>query len=137
MQIFKTFLKPSESVMVALATGALVYGVYQHNLPSVAEVHQTEPYNINIDAARKKAMWTSVGVIGAAFLLTRDPNVFMIGTGAFLVLEWSQRHANTTHPNTGKMMARSAVDAVSSGYAMQDYNSDVPDYINYQPEYVG
>ena len=134
MTFFKSFLKPSESVMISIATGALVYGVYQHNLPSVAEVHQTEPYNINVDAARKKAMWTSAAVVGGAVLLTKDPNVLIVGTGIFLILEWSHRHANSTHPNTGKMMTRSAVDAVSSGYAMQDYSTDVPDYI---PAYVG
>lgn len=133
--LFKTFLKPSESVMVALATGALVWGSYTHNLPDTATIHQTEPYNTNIDAGRKKAMWTSAAIVGGAFLLTHDANVFMVGAGSFLLLEWMARHANATHPNTGKVMARSASDALSSGYAQQDMNvTEAPTYV---PEYWG
>lgn len=121
---FKTFLKPSESVMVSLATGAMVIGVYQYSLPSLAEAHQTDPYNPNLDAGRKKAMWTSAAVVGGMFLLTHDPNVFQVGALAFLVLEWSHRHANSTHPNTGKMVHVQGKN-VSDGY---DYGSvTVPD----------
>lgn len=127
---FKTFLKPSESVMVSLATGAMVYGVYQYSLPTVAEVHATEPHNINLDAGRKKAMWTSAAVVGGAFLLTHDPNVFMVGAGVFLLLEWSYRHANATHPNTGKVVPKTAVDAMDDGY--RQVGSE-----DYQPEYDG
>lgn len=116
MNLFKTFLKPSESVMVSLATGAMVIGVYQYSLPSLAEAHQTDPFNPNLDAGRKKAMWTSAAVVGGMFLLTHDPNVFQVGALTFLVLEWSHRHANSTHPNTGKMMYPTASAAVSSGY---------------------
>lgn len=133
--LFKTFLKPSESVMVSLATGAMVVGVYQYSLPTVAEAHQTEPYNIHLEAGRKKAMWTSGAVVGGMFLLTRDPNVFMVGGLAFLALEWSHRHANTTAPGTGKMVQKSAVDALNQGYAMTDMApANTSDYV---PEYFG
>lgn len=131
---FNTFLKPSESVMVSLATGAMVYGVYQYSLPTIAEVHATEPHNINLDAGRKKAMWTSAAVVGGAFLLTHDPNVFMVGGAVFLFLEWNFRHANSTHPNTGKMVHKSASDALGQGY--QPMEVSVAD-LDYAPEYEG
>lgn len=126
---FKTFLKPSESVMVSLATGAMVFGVYQYSLPSVAEAHATEPYNNNLAAGRKKAMWTSAVVVGGMFLLTHDPNVFTIGGLSLLALEWSHRHANATHPNTGKVAPKTKAEALGD-YAMPD----IPDYV---PEYYG
>lgn len=132
-KFFKTFLKPSESVMVALATGAMVYGVYQYSLPTVAEVHATEPHNISLESGRKKAMWTSAALVGGVFLLTHDPNVFMVGGLTFLALEWSHRHANSVHPNTGKMVAKSASDALNAGYQPMS-EMDVPDYA---PEYFG
>lgn len=126
---FKTFLKPSESVMVSLATGAMVYGVYQYSLPSVAEVHATDAHNANLDSGRKKAMWTSAALVGGVFLLTRDPNVFMVGGLSFLALEWSYRHANTTDAKTGKMVSN------GKSQALGDYNvPDIPDYV---PEYYG
>lgn len=127
--MFKTFLKPSESVMVSLATGAMVFGVYQYTMPSVSEVHATEAHNPNLDAGRKKAMWTSAAVVGGMFLVTHDPNVFMIGGLSFLALEWSYRHANSTDHQTGKVVGRTKADA------MGDYSiPDIPDYV---PEYYG
>jgi hypothetical protein len=126
---FKTFLKPSESVMVSLATGAMVYGVYQYSMPSIAEVHATDAHNTNIDSGRKKAMWTSLGVVSGMFLLTRDPNVFMVGGAAFLAIEWSYRHANSTDAQSGKIVS------TSKSQAMGDYSvPDIPDYV---PEYMG
>jgi len=133
--LFKTFLKPSESVMVALATGAIVVGVYQYSLPSVAEAQATEPYNTNLEGARKKAMWTSGAVVGGMFLLTHDPNVFMVGGLAFLALEWSHRHANSTHPNTGKMVRKTASDALSAGYSSGGMGAG--DNADYAAEYYG
>lgn len=126
---FKTFLKPSESVMVSLATGAMVFGVYTYTMPSVSEVHATDAHNTNIDSGRKKAMWTSAAVVGGMFLMTRDPNVFMVGALSFLALEWSYRHANSTDAKTGKIVGRTKSDALG------DYNvPDIPDYV---PEYYG
>jgi hypothetical protein len=135
MKLFNTFLKPSESVMVSLATGAMVFGIYQYSLPTVAEVHATEPYNTNLEASRKKAMWTSGAVVGGMFLLTRDPNVFMVGGLSFLALEWSHRHANATHPNTGKMVKKTAIDALNQGYSIDGLGAgDTPEY---SQEYYG
>jgi hypothetical protein len=124
MNLFKTFLKPSESVMVSLATGAMVYGIYQYSLPTLAEAHQTEPGNINLDAGRTKAMWTSAALISGVFLFTHDPNVFMVGALSFMALEWSHRHANSTAPNTGKMVHPSQVSTLNQGYTQ---SSTVPD----------
>jgi len=132
--LFKTFLKPSESVMVSLATGAMVVGVYQYSLPSVAEANATEPYNIHLDSGRKKAMWTSTALVAGMFLLTHDPNVFMIGGATLLALEWTHRHANATHPNTGKVVQKSAVDALNQGYMPDTSSSQMPDYV---PEFFG
>jgi hypothetical protein len=134
MKFFNTFLKPSESVMVSLATAAMVYGVYQYSMPSVSEVHATEPHNQSLDQGRKKAMWTSAGVVGGVFLLTHDSNVFIIGGLTFLALEWSYRHANSTHPATGKMVPKSAVDMLNMGYAMPDAT---PTDGEYAAEYWG
>lgn len=126
---FKTFLKPSESVMVSMATAGMVYGIYQYSLPSVAETHATDAHNVSLDSGRKKAMWTSAAVVGGMFLMTRDPNVFMIGGASFLALEWSYRHANSTDPKNGKVVGRTKSDALG------DYNvPDIPDYV---PEYYG
>jgi hypothetical protein len=115
--------------MVSLATGAMVFGVYQYTMPSVSEVHATEAHNTNLDAGRKKAMWTSAAVVGGMFLVTHDPNVFMMGGLSFLALEWSYRHANATDAKTGRVVGRTKADSLG------DYSlPDIPDYV---PEYYG
>lgn len=132
---FKTFLKPSESVMVSLATGAIVYAVYQGNLPTVAESHATEPHNASLESSRKKAVWTSAAAVGAMFLLTHDPNVFMVGAGATIVLDWMHRHANSVNPTTGKMVAKSQATTLDGGADQgMSYDNSAPDYV---PEYFG
>lgn len=133
---FKTFLKPSESVMVSLATGAIVYAVYQGALPSIAESHATEPHNASIESSRKKAAWGSAGVVGAMFLLTHDPNVFMVGAGAVILLDWMHRHANSVNPTTGKMVSKTQASTLSQGPSDMgmSYEESAPDYV---PEYFG
>lgn len=131
---FKTFLKPSESVMVSLATGAIVYAVYQGALPSIAESHATEPHNASIESSRKKAVWTSAGVVGAMFLMTHDPNVFMVGAGATILLDWMHRHANSVNPTTGKMVAKSQATTLAGG---ADQGMSTDQSMDYVPEYFG
>lgn len=132
---FKTFLKPSESVMVSLATGAIVYAVYDGALPSIAETHATEPHNASIESSRSKALWSSAAVVGAMFLMTHDPNVFMVGAGAVILLDWMHRHANTVNPTTGKMVAKTQAITLAGGADQgMSYDETAPDYV---PEYLG
>lgn len=132
---FKTFLKPSESVMVSLATGAIVIATYDQSLPSIAESHNTEPHNASLESSRKKAVWSSAAVVGAMFLLTHDPNVFMVGAGTAIVLDWMHRHANSVNPGTGKMVAKSQATTLAGG-ADQGMSTD-ESMDNYTPEYYG
>jgi len=136
MSFFKTFLKPSESVMVALATGAIVYAAWDNALPSIAEVHATEPYNNSLENSRKKAVVTSIAIVGGMFLLTHDPNVFMVGGATTIALDWMHRHANTVNPTTGKMVAQSQASTLSQGPADQGMSTD-ESMDNYYPEYAG
>lgn len=120
-------LKPSESVMASLATVGVVYGVYSYNLPSVTEVHGAMPHNINVSSSRKKAAISAAAAAGALFLLSRDPNVFMAGAATFVVLDWSYRHANAVHPETGKLIPRMDMSqAAASYYDASDDTSDGP-----------
>lgn len=124
-KIKSVFPRPSESVMASVATAGLVFGVYQFSLPSVTEVHGAMPHNINVDSSRKKAMWTSGAIVSAAFLLTKDYNVFMAGAGTFLALEWSYRHANAVHPESGQLVPQTGAQALETGY---QYDSGAGDY---------
>lgn len=128
--IFKSILKPNESVAISLGTGGLVFGVYQFMLPSVTEIHGAEAHNGAVSTSQKKAMWTSAAVVGGATLLTRDPNVFIAGAAVFLFLEWSARHANMVDPKSGKVVpkGKTASQAMDDGYQETDQPTTEYDY---------
>lgn len=122
--LFKSVLKPSESVMVALATGAFVYGVYQYSLPSVTEVHGAMPHNNNVNSSVKKARFTAGGAVAAVFLITHDANVFNAGALTLVALDWSYRHANAVHPESGQLVPQTGVQALNHGYSMDAAGGD-------------
>lgn len=107
--MMKSILKPDGSVLMGVATAALVAFIFKTQLPNTAIIHATEPANDNnIDAARKKATWTSIGTLSAITLLTRDVNVFILGGVVTVALDFNARHANASHPVTGQLVSGTA-----------------------------
>lgn len=96
-------LKPELSFGASLAVMALDYGIFQLNMPTMADIKSTDPHSQPIDSSRKAAVWTAVGVTSALSLLSRDANVFIFGAGFAVVLDWYYRHANAVHPATGQV----------------------------------
>jgi hypothetical protein len=108
-------LKPEISLPIALATSAVVYGIFQSHLPSVAETRITMPGNANLDAARRTATVTAVAVVAGISLLAHDPTILIIGGTVTVVLDVVNRHANAVNPKTGKMVA-SGVGSATAAY---------------------
>lgn len=93
-------LKAEVSIPVALATGTLVYGIYQVALPSIADVRSLEPGTPDIAGAEKTALWMSAAAAAAVSLIARDPVPFWVGGMLAVALSWSHRHANWLNPAT-------------------------------------
>lgn len=102
----KSILKPDGSVTLGIATGIFVTVVYDRNLPSTAVMHATDAGDINIDAGRKKAAWTTAAVVSGITLLTRDVNVFVLGAVVIFALDMHTRHANASNPATGELVSQ-------------------------------
>jgi hypothetical protein len=126
----KSILKPSESVMVGVAGVAVVYGLYQLNLPTMTEVHGAQPHNESVSSSQKKAMWGSAATVGALFLLTKDATVFTLGGLMFLYEEWSYRHANAVHPTSGKVqpLGPTQSQSMDMGYSAPDSTQNADPY---------
>lgn len=95
-------LKPDQSVMVALATGAVVYGIYTNALPTIADVRSAQPGNGDIQAAERSATWISTAVVAGVSLIARDPTIFILGGAMVIALAWWHRHADMVKPELGK-----------------------------------
>lgn len=97
-------LKPESRLTIALATGAVIYGVFQTQLPTVADVRANEK-SAHVESARKVATWESLGIVAGISLLAKSPEVFIIGGAITAVMSWTHRHAGLVHPATGKVPA--------------------------------
>lgn len=101
----KSILKPDGSVTMGIATAIFVTVVYDRNLPNGSVMHATDAYDINIEAGRKKAAWTSAAVLSGVTLITRDVNVFVLGAVVLFALDMHTRHANASNPDTGDLVS--------------------------------
>lgn len=95
-------LKREVSLGVGLATAALVWGVYNSALPSIAEARVAAPNDTDLAAAERAATWTAAAVVAGVSLLAKDPTVFILGGTMVVALAWWHRHANLNNPLTGQ-----------------------------------
>jgi hypothetical protein len=97
-------LKPETSLTVALATAALVWGVYSTHLPSVSDTRAAPQNNQVVDSSRKTATWTAAGIVAGVSLIAHDPNVFILGGAILVVLDFTHRSANAVTPGANKVL---------------------------------
>lgn len=108
-------IKPEMSFSASLATMGLVYGIYQLNMPTMANVKASAPHNSTITSSTKAATWTAVSACGALALLAKDPNIFIFGGGMAVVLDLFYKHSNMVHPATGQVTMPPASGGVPGG----------------------
>jgi hypothetical protein len=114
---FKSILEPQGSVTVGLATGILVWAVYERALPDMATMNATPAHDINIEAARKTAALTSAAVLAGVTLLTRDVDVFILGSAVLIALDWHARIGNSRNNVTGAIVSAGGSGLSGQGYA--------------------
>jgi len=100
---FKSILKPEASVVAGLATIGAVFGVYQLNLGSVAQVTATDSNHPVLASSRRKAGYTALILVSALTLITRDANVGILGGGTIIAMELSYRHGIMSNPQSMQM----------------------------------
>lgn len=120
----KSILRPDTSVMVGLASGAIIVSIYQHNLPMGAGIRTAEAHDDDIEKSRRAAAWTSAAFLGFMFLLTRDRNALMIGGLVLAGVDITVKHANGINPGTGKLEGKEdmSIDPnMSNNYPVPEY----------------
>jgi hypothetical protein len=99
-------LKPEVSVTAALATGALVYGIYSMALPPVADVRTSAQDHPDVAASERLATWTAAAAVSGIALIARDMNIFVVGGAMTIALAWWYRHADRVIPELGKAVPK-------------------------------
>lgn len=105
-------LKPEISIPAALAVVVGVYGIYQINLPPVADARTIESGNMDLSSAEREATWEAAALVSGISLIARDPAIFVVGSAAVIVLAWKYRHADAVSPLTKKASAMFTVEDV-------------------------
>jgi hypothetical protein len=119
--------KPEVSLGLGLATGAVVYGTYQHFVPNQADIRVGKPGDETLEKARKQAAWFSAAIVGGISLIAKDPTIFIIGGSMVVALDWATRSNNWTNPLSGRIelnpftveregMQTREVESAASGY---------------------
>jgi len=101
-------LKLESSIVAGLATGTLVYGIYQMALPSQADIRSLDSNNTDIARSERVASWTAAGVVAGVSLIARDPTIFVIGGSIMIGLAWINRHANAVTPTLRTVLPKDA-----------------------------
>ena len=96
-------LKAEVGLAVAAATGALVYGIFQVEVPNMADVHAAPAHNPFVSRSVNSAGWTAGVAVAGISLLAKDPTVFVIGGAFAAYLTWRAKHASMTDPGTGQV----------------------------------
>lgn len=97
----KPRLSGENSIIASLATVGLVIGIYQAAVGPTADVHATQPNDINLRSAVRKAGWTALAAVAAVALLSKDMNIMILGGATVIAEELCYRHALMTNPGTG------------------------------------
>lgn len=130
-KLWKSILKPDQSVVIALAVAGGVASIYGTMLPSMVEIHAAPAHNQAVETTQKKAMWSSAALVAGSYLLTRDPNVFVAGGAAFVAIEWLFRHANNTDPNSNQTVPKGGHGGYSSVAQASDDDDSYDDDVDY------
>lgn len=95
-------LKPEASLTVALATGTLVFAIFQNATPTIADQRSVDQFNSDLESAERQASWTAAAAVAGISLISRDPNPFIFGGAMVIVMAWAHRHADMVNPLTGR-----------------------------------
>lgn len=121
-------LKPEVSLPVAVAVGTMVYAIHSNATPPMIDLRSAPPNDANVEASRKVATWTSAAIVSFVSLITRDPNIFIIGGAMVVAMDFWTRHANAVDNETGKATVHESL--IAQGVATGAYAQDdtTPDY---------
>src|SRR5687767_7548407 len=104
-------MKPDVSIPVALATGAVVVGVFQAMTPTNADQRTVSPGTRGTDilaGSERSAFFVSVGLVGGISLIAKDPVPFWVGGLVAVALAWTHRYAREVDPVSGRLAGLAA-----------------------------
>jgi len=110
-------LTPEASTVAGLATAALVGGVYMAATPPITDIRTTMPGSVPhtmVNRSRRQATIIAGTAVAGVSLITKDPNIFVMGGLMVIALDIWTRHANDVFPPLQKVLGREKAERVAA-----------------------
>lgn len=106
-------LTPDGKLGLGLTSGVLVYGIFQMQMPTATDVRMAESGQADVQSAERGATWMSAAVVSGIALISKSPEVFVIGGLLTVGLAWMYRHADMVNPITKKAVSSVTADQIA------------------------
>lgn len=118
--------RPEISIPAALATGTLVYTIYNRGLPPALDLRATKVGDPTVEAVRKQNVWTAAAAVAGISLIAKDATVFIVGGAMVVILDWMTRANIWTNAQTGRVegpgiLRMATPRASANATAMREY----------------
>jgi hypothetical protein len=118
--------RPEITIPAALATGTLVYTIYNRGMPPVLDVRAAKVGDNNVEAVRRQNAWMAAATVAGISLIAKDATVFIVGGAMVVALDWMTRANIWTNPASGKVEGPAIYTAATprartNGSRMREY----------------
>lgn len=87
------------SLGVGLGAAAIVWAVYDHHLPGIAETRVNAAHDDELAGTERTAAWIAASFVAGITFISRDPTVLVISGVTLIALSWAHRYANAHDPS--------------------------------------
>lgn len=88
-------------VLAGMGAGLGNILIFNHFLPSLADVQGVDPYNVDIESAERKALFVCTAWTLLLTFITQKAETFIIGGAVLVGEDFAFKHANAINPATG------------------------------------
>lgn len=106
-------LTPDGKLGLGLTSGVLVYGIFQMQMPTATDIRMAESGQADVQSAERGATWMSAAVVSGIALVSKSPEVFVIGGLLTVGLAWMYRHADMVNPITKRAVGTVTADQIA------------------------
>lgn len=110
------------SITAGILVGAVDVLIFQHFVPTHADVRRAEPYNNDIEASERKALYIATVFTLLVAGLAKSAEVFAIGGLTIIGIDFTLKHANAVNGNTGKVDSPME-SGVASSFPLPEYGA--------------
>jgi|SRR6516162_2199804 hypothetical protein len=109
-------------ITAGILVGAVDVLIFQHFVPTHADIRRVEPYNVDIESSERKALYAATVFTLLVAGLARSAEVFAIGGLTIIAIDFTLKHANAVNPTSGKVEGMQS-NATSTAFPLPDYGA--------------